>query len=61
MTKFGRPAQAPIPKVAILAAQVGVSIDSIVTHGSWTSRDIFGHHYRLFSTAFTGFSLVTLD
>ncbi|RCH96574.1 hypothetical protein CU097_012933 [Rhizopus azygosporus] len=65
MTKVGRPAQAPLPKArglaATLAIQAGVSVDSIVAHGSWSSRGIFEHYYRLSSATSTNFSVFTLD
>ncbi|CEJ00106.1 hypothetical protein RMCBS344292_14173 [Rhizopus microsporus] len=65
MTKVGRPAQAPLPKArglaATLAAQAGVSVDSIASHGSWSSCDIFEHYHRLSSATSTNFSVFTLD
>ncbi|ORE09660.1 hypothetical protein BCV72DRAFT_201198 [Rhizopus microsporus var. microsporus] len=65
MIKVGRSAQAPVPKArglaATLAAQAGVSVDNIVAHGSWSSRDIFEHYYRLSSATSTNFSVSTLD
>ncbi|PHZ07828.1 uncharacterized protein RHIMIDRAFT_242178 [Rhizopus microsporus ATCC 52813] len=65
MTKVGRPAQAPVPKArglaATLAVQAGVSVDNIIAHGSWSSRDIFEHYYRLSSATSTNFSVSTLD
>ncbi|CEG76408.1 hypothetical protein RMATCC62417_11307 [Rhizopus microsporus] len=65
MVRTAKPAQASVPKArelaATLAAQAGVSVDNIVTHGPWSSRDIFEHYYRLSSATSTNFSVSTLD
>ncbi|ORE21006.1 hypothetical protein BCV71DRAFT_253862 [Rhizopus microsporus] len=65
MVKEEKPAQALVPKAhglaVTLAAQAGVSVDNIVAHDFWSSRDIFEHYYRLSSATFTNFSVSTLD
>ncbi|CEG84827.1 hypothetical protein RMATCC62417_18579 [Rhizopus microsporus] len=65
MVRAAKPAQAPVPKArglaTTLAAQADASVDNIVAHGSWSSRDIFEHYYRLSFATSTNFSVSTLD
>ncbi|KAI8073383.1 hypothetical protein BC940DRAFT_223660, partial [Gongronella butleri] len=58
------PASLPVPKAralgATIAALAGTPIDDIVARGSWSSKEMFYHFYRISSSTMTNFSAITL-
>ncbi|KAI7889038.1 uncharacterized protein EV154DRAFT_424641 [Mucor mucedo] len=44
-----------------LAALSEISVDDIVVHGNWSSKDLFGQFYRVSVNTSTDFTRLTLD
>ncbi|KAI7880462.1 uncharacterized protein EV154DRAFT_401566, partial [Mucor mucedo] len=65
MTYVTRPSDTPPPKAralaSTLAAQSGISVDDIVVHGNWSSKELFEQFYRISVTTSTDFTRLTLD
>ncbi|CAO3654400.1 unnamed protein product [Cunninghamella echinulata] len=65
MKKVGKEEDASIPKAralaATLAALANISVDDIVSHGSWSSKDIFKHFYHISSGSSSNITQGTLN